>query len=275
MYFLHDTSGTKPTTVTTRMGAHTVLAPNSSGAKYRPQQTCLCRIWHDSAETKLQQSLKYLSRLQQMDESRLCKVAFQADLQLGLQWFSGIRDELRLHYIRMPRSLTDFDLVATCRALKDSYILKGMTAEPNNHLQCTYFSFKTEYRWEPYIAQAKSRAARSTLARFRTGHHWLQVCMGRRRHVDYGQRRCPTCSSCIEDEDHAIFHCRTYTHQRLIYEDLFENANSLRSFLVNNPPHKIAAFLNECRNARAFGQFDVDLDFSSGLDHDTYSSGEE
>ena len=66
----------------------------------------------------LQQGLKYLSRLQQMDDSRLCKVAFQADLHLGLQWFSGIRDELRLHDIRMPRSLADFDLTATSRALK-------------------------------------------------------------------------------------------------------------------------------------------------------------
>ena len=136
-----------------------------------------------------------------MDETRLCKVAFQADMQLGLQWFSGLKDELRQHDIRMPRSLADFNLVATSRALKDSFIPKGMTAEPNNQLQCTYFSMKTEFRWEPYITFAKSKTVRTTLARFRMGRHWLQACMGRRHQVDYAQRRCPTCTDCIEDEE--------------------------------------------------------------------------
>ena len=63
----------------------------------------------------------------------------------------------------MPRSLADFNLVATSRALKDSFILKGMTAEPNNQLQCTYFSMKTEFRWEPYITLAKSKTVRTHL----------------------------------------------------------------------------------------------------------------
>ena len=220
----------------------------------------------------LQQSLKYLARLQQMDEGRLCKVAFQADMQTGLQWLSGIRDELRVHNIRMPRSLADFNLVATSRALKDSFILKGMTAEPSSHLQCTYYSLKTEFRWEPYVTQARTRAIRTTLARFRTGRHWLQVCMGRRRQVDYGQRRCPVCTDCIEDEDHAIFHCRTYTQQRLEFGDLFENAHSLRSFLASNPPHRVAAFLSDCHDVRLFGQRDVDLDSIMSLDHDAYDS---
>ena len=220
----------------------------------------------------LQQSLKYLSRLQQMDENRLCKMAFKADMKLGLQWLSGIKDELRHHDIRLPRSLIDFDLASTSRALKDSFILKAMTAEPNSHLQCTYFSMKTEFRWEPYITQAKTKAARTTLARFRTGRHWLQVCMGRRRQVDYAQRRCPTCTDCIENEEHAIFHCRTYTHQRLLYEDLFGSTHSLRSFLVNNPPHRVADFLTDCHNVRLFGQRDVDLDSIMSLDHDEYES---
>ena len=220
----------------------------------------------------LQQGLKYLCRMQQMDDSRLCKVAFRADVQLGLQWFSGIKDELRLHDIRLPRSLADFDLAATSRALKDSFILQGMTAEPSSHLQCTYFSLKTEFRWEPYITQSKTRAVRSILARFRTGRHWLQVCMGRRRRVDYGQRRCPACTGCVDDEVHAIFHCRTYAQQRLYYEDLFDSADSLRSFLASNLPHRVAAFLHDCQNARLFGQRDEDLDSLLSLDHDAYDS---
>ena len=222
----------------------------------------------------LQQSLKYLARMQRLDDSRLCKIAFQADMQLGLRWFAGLKDELRQHDIRMPRSLAEFCLTTTSRALKDSYIRQGMTAEPSSHLQCTYFSLKTEFRWEPYITQAKNRQVRSTLARFRTGWHWLQVCLGRRCQEDYDQRRCPSCPNSVEDEHHAIFNCRTYTSQRLIYEDLFENASNLRSFLVSNPPHRVAEFLTDCHNVRLFGQLDVDLDSIMSLDHDEYDSPE-
>ena len=111
--------------------------------------------------------------------------------------FEGLKDALREYGIRMPRSLGDFDLVSSCRALKDKFILQGMTAEPNNHLQYTYFSFKTEYRCEPYITKSKSQAVRSTTAQFRTGcHDWLQVGMGRHRQVDREEQPCPSCPDC-------------------------------------------------------------------------------
>ena len=45
----------------------------------------------------LQASLKYLARLQKMDEQRLCKIALLADMQLGLRWLSGLQDELCQH----------------------------------------------------------------------------------------------------------------------------------------------------------------------------------
>ena len=85
---------------------------------------------------------------------------------------------------------------------------------------------------------------------------------------------CPTCTRCIEDEDHAIFHCRTYTQQRPEYEDLFENSQNLRSFLVSNPPHRVAHFLNDCHDVRLFGQRDVDLASLLGLDHDDHDTYE-
>ena len=202
----------------------------------------------------LQQCLRYFSRLQQMNEHRLCKVAFRADMRLGLGWFAGLRDVLREYDICMPRSLENFDLTSSCRALKDKFILQGMTADQDSHLQCTYFSFKTEYRCEPYITQSKSQTVRSTIARFRTGcHDWLQVGVGRHRHVDHKERRCPSCPDCVEDEMHAIFHCRSFTSQRLDYEDLFKEPDCLRSFLVKNPPHRVAQYLRACRNVRLSG----------------------
>ena len=186
-----------------------------------------------------------------MNENRLCRAEFQADMQLGLGWYSGLKDALRTFNIRMPRSPADFDLLSSSRALKDKYILQGMTAEPDSHLQLTYFSLKTEYRCEPYITQSKSTAVRSTIARFRTGcHDWLQVGMGRHRHVDYEERGCPSCPDHVEDEIHAIFHGRSFTLERLIYEDLFDGPECLRSFLVSNPPHRVAKFLEACRAVR-------------------------
>ena len=225
----------------------------------------------------LQQSVRYLSRLVKMDEHRLCKIALQADAQLGFRygWLSGLKAELLKHDIRISRTLAEFDLAGTSRALKDSYILQGMTAEPDNHLQSTYYSMKTEFRWEPYITQAKNKQVRSTLARFRTGCHWLQVCMGRRCRVSYDQRRCPSCLDCIEDEMHAIFHCRTYTLQRLIYSDLFASGNdlnNLRSFLASNPPHRVANFLTDCCNVAMFGQLDGNVISTADDYSDDYDS---
>ena len=221
----------------------------------------------------LQQSLKYLSRLQKLDETRLCKVAFLADVQKGLGWFQGLRDELRTHHnIHIPRTPADFDLTGSSHALKDSFVLQGMTADTGNHIQQTYFSLKTEFRLEPYITQSKSMHVRSSLARFRVGAHWLQVCMGRHRRVEYESRRCPICTHCVEDEMHAIFDCRSYAHERLIHADLFESADSLRSFLASNPPHSVAKFLDDCRNVRAVGPIDVDCCDSCDVELDDYAS---
>ena len=68
--------------------------------------------------------------------------------------------------------------------------------------------------------------------------------------MGYEERQCPTCPDCVENEMHAIFHCRSYTSQRLTYDDLFEEPECLRSFLGNNSPHRVAQFLEARRNVR-------------------------
>ena len=64
-----------------------------------------------------------------MDEHRLCKVTLQADAQLSFRygWLSGLKAELLKHDIRISRTLAEFDLAGTSRALKESYILQDMT----------------------------------------------------------------------------------------------------------------------------------------------------
>jgi hypothetical protein len=201
----------------------------------------------------LQQCLKYLQRFSKMSDHRLVKKVFLADQQLGLGWFSGLKDELREFQLRMPRCLTDWDFAASLRELKDKSILAAMSPDPESHLQVTYYSLKTEYRLEPYITQSKSARTRSIIARYRTGSHWLQVAEGRRLQVPYDQRFCPVCEGCVEDEVHAIFDCKSYVWQRLQFEDLFEQPagaeRSLRAFLASNPPHRVADFLESCHRA--------------------------
>ena len=51
----------------------------------------------------LKQSLAYLQRMKNLEGSRLCKVAFEADVQLGLGWYHGLQDQLRSHGVRLPR----------------------------------------------------------------------------------------------------------------------------------------------------------------------------
>ena len=83
-----------------------------------------------------------------------------------------------------------------------------------------------------------------------------KVGIGRHRQVDYEERLCRSCPDCVDDEMHAIFHCRD-TSQRLTYDDVLMSSSSdvrgpecLRSLLVSNPPHRVAQFLKACRNVR-------------------------
>ena len=222
----------------------------------------------------MQHALKYLSRLQQMDQHRLCYAAFQADAVQGLGWLTGLKQVLLSHGVRVHRNHAEIDVTAASRALKDACILEVMSPDSCSHLQSTYYSVKTHFRCEPYIQECRTGRTRSALARFRTGSHWLQVCMGRRRGVDYAHRRCPVCTSCIEDEAHAIFVCKSYAFQRLLYHDLFsvDHECSLQSFLLSNSAIRVAQFLHACCLQRHLGDVDVDLGSEVSLQFDDYES---
>ena len=232
----------------------------------------------------LQQCLKYLERFSKMSDDRLVKKVFLADQQLGLSWFSGLKDELREFQMRMPRCLTDWGFAALSRELKDKSVSLAMSSDPDSNLQKTYFSLKTEFRLEPYITQSKNARTRSIIARNRTGIHWLQVAQGRRLQVPYDQRLCPVCKDRVEDEVHAIFDCRSYVWLRNVYEDLFDQCiadgtgKSLRTFLASNPPHRVADFLEACRKVRS-PDYDhhapVILSSTIGLEIDTYDSSDD
>lgn len=143
----------------------------------------------------LQQSMKYMHRLLHMQEHRLCKVAFMADREKGLGWMHGISSQLHALGQRDPTARRPFDVQATARAVKDVVILKQMSPAKNSH-------------------------NRRRIALFRLGCHWLQVHRGRVHgdpshggNTPYKRRFCPSCDGCIEDEEHAVFHCPGYHRQ--------------------------------------------------------------
>ena len=86
--------------------------------------------------------------------------------------------------------------------------------------------------------------------------------------LPYHKRLCPCCHV-VDDEMHAIFHCKLYQHERTKFADLFRGDQNLRFFLASNPTHRVALFLVACKSAaaqqsqpvpRALWQSDLALD---------------
>ena len=232
----------------------------------------------------MKQCLFYLQRLSKLHSDCMITAALDADVQKGLGWYHGLSQQLRQRYdLRLPRIDRECNFASIANLVQDREIAQIMTAEDGNHLQQTYYSFKTEYRMEPYITQSKNRHMRGVVARFRLGSHWLQVCKGRNFGQPFQNRTCRCCRRDIETEEHAIFACRENTHLRESFADLFqgEPGTSLRSFLVHNPCHRLALFLTACKAvkaqpARTFIEVDCDLDLELGMiENDAYSSSDD
>ena len=199
-----------------------------------------------------QQCMRYLERLHAMDNSRLCKTAFLAACREQSAWRCGIDDRLKKLNIPPPQPDEEFSASKAITASTEMYTVWMMEADMDSSIQETYYSFKQQYRMEPYIHEAKNVQLRKILARFRTGTHWLRIRSGRYEGVARENRFCPHCSNAVDDELHAIFHCPANEHIRERFADLFatENAADLYSFLCHNSAHRVALFLTECRAAR-------------------------
>ena len=88
----------------------------------------------------LQQSLKYLGRFVQMDNTRLCKAAFLSDTQHNLGWYINIGQQLRAAQFCVPRHLHELGVPEIQRKLFDKSVTTGMSAAHDNNLEQAYFS---------------------------------------------------------------------------------------------------------------------------------------
>jgi hypothetical protein len=133
----------------------------------------------------------------------------------------------------------------------------------------TYFR-----RPQPYLTEVDSRARMASLARFRTGCHWLRVETGRHEGVDRPSRVCPHCSlGAVEDEHHMVFDCPKYARLRADYSECvfgvgqgppsgpLAGRGTLAQFLEQDPV-AVASFVHHCYRLSLAGD-------------DTHSSGSE
>ena len=68
-----------------------------------------------------------------------------------------------------------------------------------------------------YLLQIKNRKYRQILSKFRLSSHQLAIEKGRHINIERNQRKCPFCTSDIEDEFHFILICPEYIDLRKTY----------------------------------------------------------
>ena len=221
------------------------------------KSTCLKMIYAEFGRLPLQhfwwqQCMKYIQRLQDMDGSRLCKLAYVAECRNGLGWWKGVDLRCTSLGIQPPLPGTEFSASNFIDIDQRNAVDELMTPKADSRKEHMYFSFKSAFQLEKYIMQAKNQHLRRILASFRVGSHWLKVQTGRYTNTEYSERICDSCGHAVDDEIHTIFVCSAHDRLRVKYADLFSQivGHDMQAFLMQDAVHRIALFLTECRALR-------------------------
>jgi hypothetical protein len=122
------------------------------------------------------------------------------------------------------------DVGEACALTDEAYVegvLHGAPSQPKVRYYCANVSrglTRVQYfrRPQPYLTEVDNCAHMASLARFRTGCHWLRVETGRREGLDRPSRTCAHCSmGVVEDEHHKVFDCPKYARLRADYSESF------------------------------------------------------
>jgi hypothetical protein len=114
----------------------------------------------------------------------------------------------------------------------------------------------SDYNISEYIMKLRGEKLR-TMARFRSGSHWLKLETGRHERLPREQRICECCNlNEVENEHHMLFSCTLYstirtseTHCGLFINDDDQPESTVRSFL-NQAPHDVVKFIETCHDER-------------------------
>ena len=201
-----------------------------------------------------QQSLKYMHHLTSVDASQIVHKAFTADHMQELGWGQAVHAHLSPMGVTLPAPGADFNPEAGCTAMAAAAETALMTPTLDNNLDRVYYSYKTDFRMEPYLTQRHRGPLRTALARFRLGQHWLQTQLGRfgPHRVPYESRWCQHCASvnpheAVDSEEHALFECPLYRNLWQQQPWAQQQPCSLQAFMAL-PPLQQASLLQACYN---------------------------
>ena len=99
-----------------------------------------------------------------------------------------------------------------CIDIYDKYWWNKLLNSPK---ALTYVLFKTEIRFEPFLALVKNHKLRNYISRFLLSNHQLMIEKGRyvRPKINREQRFC-YCRGEIVDETHFVINCPVYNRER-------------------------------------------------------------
>jgi len=155
----------------------------------------------------IRQSLKYLKRLEGLDEHLLVKKALEDQVALNLSWYSSInciRNNLGDN-IDPKQPLGKIFQDAWSFSLQKQSKLDFYYKTKPNFITCP----------EGYLSVIPNYHHRSTITRLRISSHHLAVETGRYEGKERKDRICATCDAGeVDNEDHFISSCSSVTSER-------------------------------------------------------------
>ncbi len=169
----------------------------------------------------------YWLRLKQLDDTRLAKIAFEADKCISDTgkkcWVATLKSVFKNLNLQNNDSLTDELVQKRIEDLHDKKFKEYLFDDDREHGQKnklrTFRKFKSCFSLEHYLLCIQNKAHRQALSKLRTSNHHLMIESGRYKQVSAELRFCPFCPSKIEDEPHFICECSHYGKLR---DSLFE-----------------------------------------------------
>ena len=128
----------------------------------------------------------------------------------------------------------------------------------------TYRTFKTLFKFEPYLCQVGNKNNKICLTKLRTSNHHLEIERGRYNKVPPENRLCIQCNQgAVEDELHFLLVCPKFADERRKFLDfvfqIFPNTESLQTdalfvwlMSAENVPinKKLSHFVRYCTKSR-------------------------
>ena len=182
--------------------------------------------------------LKFYNRLLSMNNDRLTRQAFEADLSQNTSsnWSGTVKQIL--HDIGREGNIENFEKIDISYATEKFKELTNREFQENVEVKPklrSYKLFKKHVETERYVTANLSKYERSLMAKLRSGTLQLAIETGRFRNIEIENRLCILCNqNQVENEIHFLCFCPFYHDLRQkLYRELtidpksFENNNDL------------------------------------------------